>query len=94
MKGYIQIKTLPNLEPRIFAELEGIRKTEENGPIRSLDTIYGEYDIIIRVEAKDEEEFLQTLWTIAALNGVTATSTMIVISRDFVMRQLKRLKYE
>jgi DNA-binding Lrp family transcriptional regulator len=41
--------------------------------------VYGEYDIIIKIEAHSRQEFQQTVAMIRRVSGVRSTFTMIVM---------------
>jgi DNA-binding Lrp family transcriptional regulator len=75
--AFVLIKTLPGNELKVHDEL---LKIQEVGGVR---TVFGEYDIIARVEASDFKKLKDIVLTkIRHINGITATTTLIAAEEE------------
>lgn len=70
--AYILIMTRANSEKKVA---EALRASK---PVKNVNIVYGEYDIIARVEVADMKELNEFLLnTVRPLQGVENTSTLI-----------------
>lgn len=69
--GYILVSTRPNMEKRTYLSLKGLKETQE------IFQLFGEYDLILKTEAKDFEELGSfVIKKVRALPGVIDTKTL------------------
>jgi DNA-binding Lrp family transcriptional regulator len=69
--GFILISTVPTKEHEVYNELLKVKEIIELHPL------FGEYDIMAKVEAKDPDELAQIIINkIRKIEGVTDTKTL------------------
>ena len=69
--GFIFIKTIPKMEVKTFRELKKIKEIKELTPL------FGEYDLIAKIEARDFYKLSRIVLTkIRTLPGVEDTITV------------------
>ncbi len=72
--AYVLINTKPGAEEKVYSDLASMANVEE------IYTLFGEYDIIVKVEAKDYpvlESFIVS--KIRNIAGIVDTKTLMVI---------------
>ena len=70
--AYVLVNTEKGYE-KIIDNLKKIKNIFE------INTVYGIYDIIIKVEAKTMEEMKKTIMSIRQFNDIKASLTMIIV---------------
>ncbi|MCU0798412.1 MAG: Lrp/AsnC ligand binding domain-containing protein [Candidatus Thermoplasmatota archaeon] len=71
MIGYILVNTRSNMEKITYMKLKGLKETQEIYPL------FGEYDLILRVEARNFEELgTFVIKKVRSLPGVLDTKTL------------------
>ena len=70
--AYVLVNTEKGYEERV----NNLRKIKN---IIEINTVYGIYDIIIKVEAKTMEEMKKTIMNIRQFNDIKASLTMIIV---------------
>ncbi len=71
MIGYILVNTRPNMEKRTYRSLKGLKETQE------IYSLFGEYDLILRVEAKNFDDLgTFVVKKVRSLPGVLDTKTL------------------
>jgi len=74
--GFVLIRTAPSLEIETFRDLE------QCGVLKDVTLIFGEYDIIAKVEAPDEDAINDVvLDVIRSRPGIELTRTMLTFRR-------------
>ncbi|MHB8566944.1 MAG: Lrp/AsnC ligand binding domain-containing protein [Nitrososphaerales archaeon] len=72
--AFLLINAEPGSEAELVRELKGIETVKE------VHSVYGVYDIVVKVEAETTEKIKDTItWKIRSLEKVRSTLTMIVI---------------
>lgn len=74
----------PGASGAILLAVEKLKKTQQG--IKSVDYVYGTFDLVVTVETESEDEFMRTLAAIASTEHVTATNTLIVASRELALK--------
>ncbi len=73
-KAFVLINTEIGMEEKLASELKKIENVKE------VYTVYGAYDIIVKVESDSMEKVKETItWKIRRLENIRSTLTMLVI---------------
>jgi len=75
MEAFVLIVTRPGYEERIVNALKG------NPRVKEVYRVYGEYDVIIRVEVEDLEGLDDFHDYLRRIGGIETTETLIASSR-------------
>lgn len=88
-EALILITVLPGFEKNVWIELLNSLKNQviKNHPISKVDFLLGEYDVVVHIDAKNEDEFLDTLLDIVRIKGVSNTSTLSILSNEYIKKK-------
>lgn len=75
VEAYVMVKIEPGTNAKVLEELEG------KPGIIDVKEAYGEYDIIIHIEAESNEELRKKVYGMRNIKEIRDTTTMIVTDR-------------
>ncbi len=87
-KAYMEIRTLPGWQGSVVRDVERMRGTGTGSPILDCDVIFGDYDLMVIVEAKDRKAFHKAVGDISRLNGVSSTNSRVVMDKEDIEESL------
>ena len=87
-KAYIEIRTLAGWQGSVVRDLERMKGSEKESPIRDYDVIFGDYDLMVVVEHQNRRGFHKAIGDISRLNGVESTNSRVVMDKEDVEESL------
>jgi DNA-binding Lrp family transcriptional regulator len=87
-KAYVEIRTLAGWQGSVVRDLEKIKRSEEQSPIRDYDVIFGDYDLMVVVEHEERRTFHKAIGDISRLSGVESTNSRVVMDKEDVEESL------
>ena len=69
-------------------DLEKMRGSEGESPVRDYDVIFGDYDLMVVVEHEDRRTFHKAIGDISRLSGVESTNSRVVMDKEDVEESL------
>ena len=91
-KAYVEIRTLAGWQGSIVRDLEKIKRSEKDSPIRGYDVIFGDYDLMVVIEHEDRRTFHKAIGDISRLSGVESTNSRVVMDKEDVEDSLGAMR--
>ncbi|MBR9679303.1 MAG: Lrp/AsnC family transcriptional regulator [Nanoarchaeota archaeon] len=73
IRAYLLLITKPGVESRIASKLINIKE------VKDIEVVYGDYDIVIKVEFPNMDELSAFIKKLRAIKNIKNTSTMIAM---------------
>lgn len=87
-KAYVEIRTLAGWQGSLVRDLERMKSSEKESPIRDYDVIFGDHDLMVIVEHRDRMTFHKAIGDISRLGGVENVNSRIVMEKEDVDESL------
>lgn len=87
-KAYVEVRTLAGWQGSLVRDLEKMKSSEGESPIRDYDVIFGDYDLMVVVEHQDRRTFHKTIGDISRLSGVESVNSRVVMDKEDVEESL------
>jgi DNA-binding Lrp family transcriptional regulator len=87
-KAYVEVRTLAGWQGSLVRDLEKMKSSEAESPIRDYDVIFGDYDLMVVVEHKDRRAFHKAIGDLSRLSGVESVNSRVVMDKEDVDESL------
>ena len=87
-KAYVEVRTLAGWQGSLVRDLEKMKSSETESPIRDYDVIFGDYDLMVVVEHKDRRVFHKAIGDLSRLSGVESVNSRVVMDKEDVDESL------
>ena len=87
-KAYVEIRTLAGWQGSLVRDLERMKTSEKESPIRDYDVIFGDHDLMVIIEHRDRMTFHKAIGDISRLGGVENVNSRIVMDKEDVDESL------
>lgn len=93
-KAYVEVRTLAGWQGSLVRDLEKMKSSGKESPIRDYDVIFGDYDLMVVIEHTDRRTFHKAIGDLSRLSGVESVNSRVVMDKDDVEESLgpSRLK--
>ncbi len=74
IEAYILLRVKPGMDRAVFQAIRTLRQ------VKDLETVYGEYDLLVRIEVKNMEALDAFIFeAVRTISGVEGTTTLVTI---------------
>lgn len=87
-KAYVEIRSLAGWQGSVVRDLEKMKNSVKDSPIRDYDVIFGDYDLLVTVEHNERRTFHKAIGDISRLAGVESTNSRVVMDKEDVEESL------
>ena len=87
-KAYVEVRTLAGWQGSLVRDLEKMKGSGKESPIRDYDVIFGDYDLMVVIEHTDRQTFHKAIGDLSRLGGVESVNSRIVMDKEDVEESL------